>query len=871
MRNTLATLQSFRVACVIICLHLAFACWPSKYAHAQTDAADTNAAPKGEEITVGLTIARLGTYTIPAILVDDDVYLPVADLFRTVSIKADPSVDFHKVSGFFIEENKLYEVNIDQLRITLGQEIHALKRRDYIVSENNLYLRRALFGEVFAINCSFDFRALEVTLKTELELPAIRDMLREEARKNLGPESADFTADTTFRLQHLLFDGGVLDWSINANELPTPNLQSYSFNFGGQLLYGETNALITGGYNNSPRAASTVARWRFVDPENPIFKQIILGNNYAFPSAISLPSARGFYVTNTPVTNRRAFGTYTISDITQPNWIVELYLNSRLIDFTRTDASGYYHFAVPIVYGATSVKLKFYGLYGEERTEEKQIQIPYTFLPAGTIEYSVLGGQLLDPYNRFVSGIGLNAGISYGISIGGGIYYLPDSLQRPWSPYASASVRLTDQLLFRALYAMDFQYSGTLSFSSGPLSMEASYNRYSPIQHFVHTDILEDRKLSLSLPFHIFSYGVLRLSALESISPTSDNITIESGLSASLWGLPFGYTLSGSFLGPVPTIRYGALTSGINLLVRGFFETLIRPSAEFDHTSNRFSTAGISIDKTFGRFYAGASYQRGLADNSNTIRIDARLDLNFAQFGTTYNSSPLSQSISSSARGTLAYDAGSHVFIPDSRTLMGRGGLTIRPFLDRNDDGIRNDGEPLLKNLDVHIANGRILQSEDEPIIRVVDLEPYKVFLLKTSGLAFESLSWRPSFETAKVTMEANRFKTIDIPVFIAGEASGRVDRIASNGNKAGLEDVGIVFLRDDGKKSDSIQTMTGGEFDYFGLRPGKYHARVDGRTLRRLGLESDPESIPFEIRPVEAGDIVEKLNFRLTTKGAKK
>ncbi len=90
----------------------------------------------------------------------------------------------------------------------------------------------------------------------------------------------------------------------------------------------------------------------------------------------------GVQLTNTPTTYRRSFGTYNLSDRTDPGWIVELYVNNVLVDYVKADASGFFTFEVPLVYGNSIVKLKFYGPWGEERTREQNINIPYNFLPA---------------------------------------------------------------------------------------------------------------------------------------------------------------------------------------------------------------------------------------------------------------------------------------------------------------------------------------------------------------------------------------------------------------------------------------------------------------------------------------------------------
>jgi hypothetical protein len=85
----------------------------------------------------------------------------------------------------------------------------------------------------------------------------------------------------------------------------------------------------------------------------------------------------GFSITNAQQSYTSSFTTYTISDHTEPDWTVELYINDALINYTKADQTGYYKFSVPLSYGTTNMVLKFYGPYGEVRSNAI-IHIPST-------------------------------------------------------------------------------------------------------------------------------------------------------------------------------------------------------------------------------------------------------------------------------------------------------------------------------------------------------------------------------------------------------------------------------------------------------------------------------------------------------------
>jgi hypothetical protein len=85
-----------------------------------------------------------------------------------------------------------------------------------------------------------------------------------------------------------------------------------------------------------------------------------------------------------------------LTDFTEPGWTVELYINNVIVDYVTADASGFFSFDVPMVYGTSQVVLKFYGPYGEERIQEQYLNIPYNFLPKGELEYNITGGMVQD-------------------------------------------------------------------------------------------------------------------------------------------------------------------------------------------------------------------------------------------------------------------------------------------------------------------------------------------------------------------------------------------------------------------------------------------------------------------------------------------
>jgi hypothetical protein len=131
---------------------------------------------------------------------------------------------------------------------------------------------------------------------------------------------------------------------------------------------------------------------------------------------------------------------------------VELYVNNVLVDYVKADASGFFTFEVPLVYGNTMVRLRFYGPWGEERTKEQSLTRPYNFIPKRELEYPVSAGVVEDSVWSRYSRADLNYGATRFLTLGGGAEYLSSVTATPVMPFVNASLRLPGNVLLSGEY-----------------------------------------------------------------------------------------------------------------------------------------------------------------------------------------------------------------------------------------------------------------------------------------------------------------------------------------------------------------------------------------------------------------------------------
>ncbi len=397
--------------------------------------------PEYDEISVFLEIPGIGGGEINALIKGEELYLPVTDLFDFLKIRNIPSAGLETISGFFVNPEATYIIDRTKNQIVYQDNTFQLEGGDLIRTETSLYLKSFYYGKVFGLECKFSFRALSVNITSKLELPLIREMKQEEMRRNIARLKGDVQADTTIGRTYPLFRFGMADWAVTSEqEINGKSDTRLNLALGSMIAGGEATASL---YYNSTDPLTEKQQyylWRYVNNDFAPLRQVMAGKIRTNAIASIYNPVVGIQLTNTPTTYRRSFGTYTLSDKTEPGWIVELYVNSVLVDYIKADASGFFSFQVPLVYGNSIVRLKFFGPWGEERTREQNISIPYNFLPEKTLEYTLSAGIVEDTSASRFSRASVNYGATKSLTVGGGAEYLSSVTSQPFMPYVNASL-----------------------------------------------------------------------------------------------------------------------------------------------------------------------------------------------------------------------------------------------------------------------------------------------------------------------------------------------------------------------------------------------------------------------------------------------
>lgn len=819
--------------------------------------------PEYDEIAVFLMIQGVGGYEMNAIYMDDKLYVPVTDLFQILKINHVASQNYDSVSGFFLQENNSYSISQPSLLITVGNNQIPIGKSALFKTDMGLYLRTDLFGKAFGLNLNFNFRSLSLELKTTLELPVIKELRLEQMRKNVNLLKGEISVDTTLERNYHLFRGGMADWSVISSQASGSSGDTRaSLALGAEALGGEVNVLLNYSQNSGFDKRQQQYRWRWANNDAKIVRQVSAGKIQTRSISSIYAPVIGISASNTPTTFRKSFGSYILSDYTEPGWTVELYINNVIVNYTTADASGFFSFEVPLVYGASQIMLKFYGPWGEERIREQTINVPYNFLPKGTAEYNVSSGIVRDSLNSIYSRAETFVGLHRNFTLGGGVEYLSSITTGKTIPFLSTSARFLKNFLFTGEYAYGVKARGLLNYRlPSNLVFELDYTNYVPGQKAISFNYLEERKASLSLPlkigtFRSFARMSYKQNVLKEVTYSTAEVlfsTYFSGVSANISGFASWLTEGTPYI-------YSNIALGFKL----GHNINIRPQAQVDITNKKLISIKTEIEKSFSRkAFLSLVYEENLRSSLRSIEVSFRYDLPFAQTSASARMTNEQLLTTESARGSFAFGSGNGYVNIDNRSSVGRGGLTITPFLDINHNNKRDKNEPIATGLNIRMNGGRLLDYNKDSLLRIVELEPYASYLLEIDDNSFENIAWQLQSKTMRIQIDPNQFKKIDIPVKVMGEVNGMV-YLKSGRNVKGQGRIIINFYDSTGNFVNRVLSEQDGFYNYLGFAPGRYTAMVDTVQLNRLNMSCQPAVAEFEILPMSIGDIVDDISFTI-------
>ncbi len=839
-----------------------------------TNALAGDTIPDYDEVLVIINVQQMGNYEIPALISEEDIYLPIIDVFKILKIKFIPTDGLDSISGFFINQKNNYLIDRINHRILYGDKNYELDAVDLIRTETNLYLKLNYFGQIFGLESTFNFRSLSVSLKSKLELPAIREMRLEQMRLNINRLKGDFKADSTIGKTHTLFHFGTADWSLTSTQETEGTINTrLNLTLGAVLAGGELKSAINYGFGQPFSLKNQYYLWRSVNNDRKVMRQAMVGNISAQPISTILYPVLGVQVTNSSTILRKSFGTYTVSDFTEPGWTVELYVNNVLIDYAKADASGFFTFDVPLVYGNTEITRRYYGPWGEEKIAKENLRVPHNFLPVKELEYTISSGLVEDTISSVFSQARFHYGLSRRITIGGGVEYLSSNSKEKYLPFINSSIRIASNIFFTQEYTHRVKYKGTLSYNlPHSLKFNLNYTKFNPTQEAILSNTVEEIRAIISKPFKMRNGTVFsRFTLNRQKFKATKNYNTELLLSGSVRGININLTTFANIIKNTDAENtentnlnaHSNLSVSLRLLTSMIFKSQIR----YDYDLGKLVSMQFSLEKhVFKRGSVNTSYEINVQKKISFFNVGFKYDFSFARFSSNANHTKKSTSFSQSVGGSLIYEAKAKYIDFNRNKNSGRGGIIFLPFLDINGNGKKDKNEPKVSGVNIRVNRGGIKRVRKDTTIVILGLEPYIKYYVELDANNFEYIAWKIKKKKLSIVINPNQLKLVEIPVSVVGEVGGMV-YIKDENEQKGIGRIKVNFYNDDSVLVASTLTETDGYFNFLGFSPGSYTARIDSSQMKNLQMSAAPTSLSFDISPIREGDIVDNLVFVLRRK----
>lgn len=848
--------------------------------------------PDGEAL---LTFSHpsIGQYYVNAVFFGDVAYLPLGEFLSLAEIPYEQTENKLGLQGAYPSPKEIWKIDPVAGFIWINRVSEPLPADNFYLGELDLFLHPDYFKRIFGIEFTVNPYALSMSLKSERPLPIEEKKKREALRSRLmargGPQEE---VPMALPRDRAILGLGMIDYALNLDQSPSGSLASFQLRGGGEFLGGDIQGSYTGSADKEGLEGQfSGLRWRYVLPgglkpnKNVLLSSITLGqiNTTSTTNGVSL---NGFSLSNNPVIPRQELDVFVVDGYTERDSEVELLIGGQLVDFMRADDVGYYRFNAPVTYGTVRLTLRIYTPQGEVIIQDRQLQIPFSFLPKGFVAYNIQGGRLQTAPDSLGSDLighaDLAIGLSNSMTVRAGLDYGDYFGLTKRNTSFGLSTRLFQQYLFNIDYLPEQFYRANASvFYANNINISVQATEYLtlPNEENASSQPIRDANLNLFIPFKLFGrFSGIRfggekqwlLDGYKGNLQSDFNVQIGKlaarfNYRAQLLGSGVGDDLSSEF---APGVLTGSFTyslprsPSLPVFVKGMF---IRSQIRYNTASSELTNLNLQLSQTLfklGRLTM--AYDRDLVNGAGQFQVGFLYDFRFFRSSSQFSTRKGDYSARQSFSGSIGIDPIAGALLPSNRDQVSRSGVSVRMFIDQNENGKFDKGEGIVPAKAVRLdKSGNMLLGSDG-VLRITQLQSYWTYALEIDTQALPDPTLAPKEKKFGFVAEPNRFKVIDIPLYRTGIIEGFVLINQASGEQ-GVGGLRLLLTKKStGELIETIRTFADGSYYAFGLLPGEYRLTIDPKQLEFLNAITDKDFLEFEIKPLVDGDYLENLNFKL-------
>lgn len=816
----------------------------------------------------------------------EELYLPIVELFSLLEINLNISRDKNVISGTYLLGGDSYMIDYNNYVVELGGNRIEISEDLIIRGISDLFLHTDVLSEIFKLHFEGDINRLLLSLNTPHVMPVVELQNRRNARNSIsnGLEQQEYYA-LRFDRNYNMINGGMFDYNIGILSDMAALKPNYTFQYitgleflGGQFR-GRHNALFN--TTNGWQTGQSNYDWEFNIRDNPLLSEVFAGN--LATRGFNSESILGMGFTNQPIEPRQMFGYTYVDGTTIADSEVELFINNQLIDYTIADAQGYYRLDVPLRYGTSKIRVQVYTPNGELKTEEKEMQIPYSFAPKGVVNYQVFGGYIRDEMNnpfsdkRFAGSADANIGLTRWLTLNTG-YSRSNNIDAESSIFAGASARILNSLLLDLEYVPNVWYKANSSLIFGVSnSFSSSFTKYIGLSDLNTRNANFNMLNSVfyNLPFENLNIG-FRLAGITYGYEDGSDTRFTSDLFTQLgrFNLRFNYSNTLSFENgsmiqnrDMDSYKISGTYSFAGMSNPLLKNTFLRSSALFSQGFSRLDQIDVQLSRRLfksGRFTI--NFSNSFLTNNSFVQVGLNFNLSkWARASTNSRTDFNNVTVQQRIRGSIGVDHKNKYLHFTDRQQVGRSSATIRLFVDNDQNGTFTRGDEIIPHEAVKIDRSGMVSLGDDGLVRLSHLQSNYRYNLSVDRKAIPNPLLVPDnkFKEFSFVADPNQYKIIDIPFYQAGVIEGIVKVRSATGDE-GLGGMRMSLSSLDSDFLASIRTFRDGAFYQMDIPPGKYALIADRIQLEMLGLVQESGAYEVEVKKVPTGDFIQGIEIIL-------
>ena len=815
----------------------------------------------------------------------DMLLIPMGALANILDLAVDVNPGDGIAQGFLFKENNTFFLDTSRNEVIIRGETQSYNNKLVYVLDDDIYVDATLLSRWFDIKINANLFSSTVMINSENPFPFLVKKEREEriakTRARLAQEQAYYPhhyepydmwnvpfIDQTFDATRRQGDGQSTN-TFRSTTFATADLLNMSSSL--YLFVTDDDALNDFRFTLGKK-----------DPESELLG-VVRATEYAL-GYISEPRIKnltipgnqepGALVSSFSLSRQNEYDRQRFRGDLLPGWEVELYQNDRLIGYQSVAVNGQYDFAdIPLLYGKNYFRLVFYGPQGQVREQEEFFEVGQSLTKKGEHFYRALVSDNERGGNRAT--VQYDAGLSDQISasfIGASIPLDVNTTTVEQHNYVQAGLRAFWESFFITLDLIDDIDGGEavdFDMQTGIGNTSIRFN-HTILNHFFSEEYkltqqeFKDKtefRIDTSIPPGYIPRIPFSLELIMSdFESGNDRNEINNLISLQTYGLSLSNLLKYVQNSDIQNVFTGTLGISSNYKGYGLRGTL---NYEFQPESEI-----TNVDFTLRPpLYKNYQFTYGLNHSlrADLTELSASASKSVGSFnlsaGLRYNTDSI---ISLDARFSigLGREPRENRWVPHALAIAGRGSVSVRVFIDNNEDGLFNEGDEAVENVGFTVNNGyQQVRTNEAGIAFMTGLLEYVPVNLAVAVSTLEDPLWTPALEGMRIVPRPGQAMQLDFPIFTSGEIDGTV-YLSRNGRTVPAGRVTVEVVDDRNRLVKTTTTEYDGFYVISNIPLGKYHIRVSQQQMDELNLTTEAEPA-FEIT---ADDQFESgIDFTLT------